>query len=690
MEPPPSSVTEADQTAGDTSLAEWQTAQPAKKKRKRVDGEKVKYPAMTCARGRLQSSVKISDLQGLLLYCFADGLAPQWISVSNSGHIRKVVVVMVPGLEKGMFDGSVPVAGGNDAKAIAAKQDGESTDTAITATTAAEEPRESGFQRWLRGASPDPESSTRYNPTSLNADSLPQPLQPLAEIFPHVWPVKSPGDTKYNKVHSPLQAFLLSPLSSTKGSGPRPPRGVSSGQSQRTPITKFLLTEADQKENEFVLHPAMFSSPEEKTLNAEIRKAAKCTTEDGWVDTLVDDFSQGAPPDDQIPQGSMTAGREVYALDCEMCVTEGGGSDLTRISLVGWDGEVVLDELVKPQKPIIDYLTRYSGITKEKLDSVTTTLSDIQEKLTSILTPHAILVGHSLNSDLNALKMTHPFIVDTTVTYPHPRGPPLKSSLKWLAQKYLSREIQKGQEGHDSVEDARTALDLVKQKCEKGESWGTSDSSTESIFVRLARSKKRDARTPDTPGRTGAVVDWGSPKRGFGAHAKVAIGCKDDEDVVAGINRAVNGEEDTEVGHVPEGGVDFTWARLRELEITRGWCNRLPDPNNKNAAVSVDNTNDGQAPVEPGLLERAVAKTVSCIKRIYESLPPCTLFMVYSGTGDPRDVSRLQQMHKIYLDEFRSRKPWDQLSIKWTDVEEQALKKACRQAREGCGFLTIR
>jgi RNA exonuclease 1 len=64
--------------------------------------------------------------------------------------------------------------------------------------------------------------------------------------------------------------------------------------------------------------------------------------------------------------------------------------------------------------------------------------------------------------------------------------------------------------------------------------------------------------------------------------------------------------------------------------------------------------------------------------------------MVYSGTGDPRDVSRLQQMHKIYLDEFRSRKPWDQLSVKWTDVEEQALKKACRQAREGCGFLTIR
>ena len=30
---------------------------------------------------------------------------------------------------------------------------------------------------------------------------------------------------------------------------------------------------------------------------------------------------------------------------------------LTRISIVGWDGTVIMDELVKPDKPIIDYLT---------------------------------------------------------------------------------------------------------------------------------------------------------------------------------------------------------------------------------------------------------------------------------------------------------------------------------------------
>jgi len=93
------------------------------------------------------------------------------------------------------------------------------------------------------------------------------------------------------------------------------------------------------------------------------------------------------------------------------------------------------------------------------LAPVTTTLSDIQKKLLSILHPRTILIGHSLNSDLTALKITHPFIIDTALLYPHPRGPPLKSSLKWLAKKYLNREIQKGHgttgpgAGHDSSED---------------------------------------------------------------------------------------------------------------------------------------------------------------------------------------------------------------------------------------------
>ncbi|KAL4900715.1 hypothetical protein BDW74DRAFT_161421 [Aspergillus multicolor] len=653
-------------------------ARPAKKKR--LNGEKIKYPTLTYVEGRtLQSSIRIADLQNLLLFCFADGVAPQWIAVKNTTRIRKAVFLMVPGLELGMLDGTVPLDGSEVKEVVKDTQaDGETDDT-----------RAADFARWKEGLPPQ-DRSHLFSPRSISRNDIPEALQPLADLFPHAWPVRAPGDSKYNKVHSPLQAVLLTQLpkdKEKKAKGPNPPRVDKSYSSKRTPITAFISLAEELRENEYPIHPALCPSDDQKSALEEARKRAGQSTDDGWVDTLVESLEAGNVPESEIQQGSMTAGRDVLALDCEMCITEGGNSELTRLSLVRWDGEVVLDELVKPELPVIDYLTRFSGITKEMLDPVTTTLADIQQKLLTIITPRSILVGHSLNSDLNALKLTHPFIVDTTFLYPHPRGPPLKASLKWLTQKYLGKEIQKGTTGHDSIEDARAVLELVKQKCEKGEQWGTSDASNESIFKRLARHSapgKPNSAAGGT-GRTGAVVDWGSPERGLGAQATVAIGCADDEAVVKGISAAVNGDQ-TNMS-IPGEGVDFTWARMRELEIYRGWCNRIPDASNANTSTVIE-TNSAASVSKT--LSDVVAQTVSRIKEVYDSLPPCTLFVVYSGTGDPREVSRLQAMHKVFRDEYQSKKPWDELSVKWTDTEEQALKKACERAREGCGFMCVK
>lgn len=701
----------ADAASKDVHKTQESTIMGHVAKKKRVDGEKVKYPTLTYVERKLQSSIRIADLQGLLLYCFADGIAPQWISVKHSGHVRKVVMLMVPGLELGMFDGTIPLDDQQEQREGGSKMNDPKDPAESDCKKGEEEDGKLDFHRWKQGL-PLEDKSHRFNPRPLARDNLPEPLQPLADMFPHVWPVKAPGDSKYNKVHSPLQAILLSSLPKSKeinghAKGPRASRDKNFVP-KRTPITTFISSFEDLCENEYVLHPAFFQTEAAKSAAMEARKHAGQAAEDGWVDTNVPSLEAGDVPEEEIQQGSMTAGRDVLAMDCEMCLTEGGNSELTRISLVRWDGEVVLDELVKPQRPIIDYLTRFSGITKEKLDPVTTTLDDIQQKLLSILTPSTVLVGHSLNSDLNALKLTHPFIVDTSIIYPHPRGPPLKCSLRWLTQKYLGKEIQKGQTGHDSIEDAQAVLELVKQKCEKGEMWGTSEASNESIFRRLARSSRPVKSATAVEGRTGAVVDWGSPERGFGSQATVAIGCIDDESVVKGVASAVNGDE----AHpsIPGGGVDFTWARLRELEIIRGWCNRIPDPNFANASTALIPPEEKTPCPGPAVatvsdpttisrerksstistLASTVSRTVSNIARIYDSLPPCTLFMVYSGTGDPREVSRLQAMHKQYREEFHSRKPWDELSVKWTDTEEQALKKACERAREGCGFMCVK
>lgn len=348
------------------------------------------------------------------------------------------------------------------------------------------------------------------------------------------------------------------------------------------------------------------------------------------------------------------------------------------------------------------------------LAPVTTTLHDIQQKLLKVLHPKTILIGHSLNADLTALKLTHPFIIDTALLYPHPRGPPLKSSLKYLAQRYLNREIQKGHgttgsgAGHDSIEDARTCLDLVKLKCEKGPQWGESESASENIFKRLSRTGvmyKSQASTAVITGRTGgktsAAVDWGDPKKGAGAAASVVIGCKNDEDVTNGVIRAVKGDPDGL--EIRGGGVDFVWGRMRELEALKGWWN-----NNKSestwkppgldsmveteakdqGALAVDGDLPDEANTSPSIDDTA-STLASRIFAIYESLPPCTAFIVYSGSGDPREMSRLQAMQQISKREFKIKK-WDQLSVKWTDVEEQALKRAARQARDGIGFVCVK
>ena len=51
-------------------------------------------------------------------------------------------------------------------------------------------------------------------------------------------------------------------------------------------------------------------------------------------------------------------------------------------------------------------LLRFSGLKAEDFASVTTTLSEVQHELLSLVAADTILVGHSLESDLRALKVS--------------------------------------------------------------------------------------------------------------------------------------------------------------------------------------------------------------------------------------------------------------------------------------------
>nr|XP_020729432.1 putative RNA exonuclease NEF-sp isoform X2 [Odocoileus virginianus texanus] len=158
--------------------------------------------------------------------------------------------------------------------------------------------------------------------------------------------------------------------------------------------------------------------------------------------------------------GSVTDNSPLFGLDCEMCLTS-KGRELTRISLVAEGGDCVMDELVKPDNKIVDYLTSFSGITKKILNPVTTKLKDVQRQLKMLLPPDAVLVGHSLDLDLRALKMIHPYVIDTSLLYVREQGRRFK--LKFLAKAILGKDIQcPDRLGHDATEDARTTLELAR------------------------------------------------------------------------------------------------------------------------------------------------------------------------------------------------------------------------------------
>ncbi|ODN84063.1 hypothetical protein L202_00085 [Cryptococcus amylolentus CBS 6039] len=156
---------------------------------------------------------------------------------------------------------------------------------------------------------------------------------------------------------------------------------------------------------------------------------------------------------------------DVVALDCEMIYTLAGLS-LARVTIIDTAEKVLLDEFVKPTQKVIDYNTKFSGITKTNLDGATLDVEGARAAVCKFIGPETIIIGHGLENDLRALRLFHDRLVDTSALFPHPRGLLRRRGLREVVKEKLGYSIQDLQDklGHYSVVDATAAVDLVRWK----------------------------------------------------------------------------------------------------------------------------------------------------------------------------------------------------------------------------------
>jgi len=301
--------------------------------------------------------------------------------------------------------------------------------------------------------------------------------------------------------------------------------------------------------------------------------------------------------------------------------------------------------------------------------TIPTTSSSTANVSSTYLTP--VLLGHSLESDLKALKISHPLCIDTALIYHHPRGRPLKPGLAWLTRKWCGREIQnRGEGGHDPEEDASACISLLKKKLEMGTSFGEFKVDFESIFERMSRS----TRGPAGNGVRSAVVDYGNPQMMHGSKATTTVACTSDEEVLKGLL-------DVTPSH------QFVFGRFMSLADTLGWTTPKP---------STDGPMPEPAPPpsQEQVIQILTALNVH-LKTLHASLPPRTALIIFSGHSDPRRMAVLNVRKTTFETLIRQGKSAEEIAAsewgsRWTAADGRDLEEAVELTKRGLLFLGVK
>ena len=385
--------------------------------------------------------------------------------------------------------------------------------------------------------------------------------------------VEHPGSSRYAKMGLESLLFLTE-----KEEAGKQGRGASEGGGRER--VDCLLSTVNMERNNFPVPPSLREEP--------------CEEDREWSGYFK--LCEEWPTDSSdLPAAN---GYPMFSLDCEMVETK-DGLELARVSLVNEALECVYDKLVKPENPVLDYKTQFSGVSVDTLRDVSMTLHDVQRDLANLLPQKCILMGHSLENDFLALKMAHPFVVDTSCLFLPTASSLSKPKLRLLAKKLLGADIQTGDQGHCSIEDATTCMKLVLKKIRDGEKM-TITWKGRSILTEVA-SHSRSVATVDRPG----IVNL------FGPHTK-KHSVSSDQQVVALAKDAITGH-------------DLTFLQLHGYEDHL----KSSDADNEQKSVTVLNELDSR------------------VMNIISECPSGTLVVVVCGSSDIRKVKRLHQTQDL-------------------------------------------
>jgi len=159
---------------------------------------------------------------------------------------------------------------------------------------------------------------------------------------------------------------------------------------------------------------------------------------------------------------------KLVSIDSEKVKVEKDGRKfycLARLCAVGSDYKPLIDEFIVPAGTVIDYCTEIHGITEENLRGATVTQADVQAMVMDLVTPGTILVGHSLNNDLTALRIDYKRVIDTAMLFvDHRKEAGELCGLRDLCEEVLGYSFREKGEPHDCLKDAIVPMKLVHHR----------------------------------------------------------------------------------------------------------------------------------------------------------------------------------------------------------------------------------